>query len=62
MDRDVVALSDDVNDTLHVAKVKIGMDSLSVEVEGEVDDIDVSCAFAVTEETAFDTVGASEDT
>jgi hypothetical protein len=58
---EIVALGDNFNDGLDVAEVDFWVDTLCIEVESEVDEVDVSGAFAVTEEAALDTVGTAED-
>ena len=58
MDRDLVALLDNVDDRVDVAEVDVGRHTLSVEVQGKGDKIDVSSSFAVSKEGALDTVGA----
>lgn len=61
MDREIIALCDDVDDMLKIAEVEIRVDALGVEVQGEVDEIDVAGTFAVSEQTALDSVATSKE-
>lgn len=61
VDREIVTLGDDVDDMLKVAEVEIRVDALGVEVQGEVDEIDVAGTFAVSEQTALDSVATSKE-
>lgn len=60
MDREIVALRDDVDDMLEVTKVEIRVDALCIEVESEIDEVDIAGTFAVSEQTALDSVTTSE--
>lgn len=56
------AFDDCVDDGEHVGKVKIGYNSLRVEIHGKGNEIDVPRPLAVAEDGAFDPVGAGEHT
>lgn len=49
MNRQVIALRDDVDDRLDITEVDVGMNALSVQVKSEVHEIDVACAFSIAE-------------
>lgn len=55
---DFGAVFNGVNDGGDVGEVDIGVDALGVEVECEGDKVNITGAFAVAEETTFDTVSA----
>ena len=52
----VVAGSDDIDDTLQIAKVEVRCNTLGVEVESEVHNVDVSGPFAVSKQTTLNTI------
>ena len=62
MDGEVSAGGNDVDDGLDIAEVQLGVDTLGIELQSESDQVDASCAFAVAEETALDTITAREKT
>ena len=51
--RQVVAFADDVDDVVHAAEIKAGVDALAVEVHGHNHDVHIASAFAVTKQGAF---------
>jgi hypothetical protein len=59
MDREVVTLSDDVDDALYIAEVDVGVDTLGVEVESKIDEVDVAGAFSVAKQASLNTIGAT---
>lgn len=61
MDRKIIALRDDVDDALDIAKIQVRMDALSVEIECEVDNVDVSRAFTVAEQATFYSIRACKN-
>lgn len=60
VDRQLVACSNDVADSLNVAKVHARGDALRVQVHGKVDEVDVAGAFPVAEQAAFNSVCAGQ--
>lgn len=62
MDWKVITLRDNVYCSLQVAKVEIWRYTLGIEVQSEGDEINISGSFAISEETAFNTVSSSQDT
>jgi hypothetical protein len=57
----VVALGDGLDRLEQAGEVEVGMDALGVEVDAEGDEVDVSGALAVAEETAFYTVATGKE-
>ena len=62
MDRKVVALGYCVNDGLpvEIAKIKVRVNALRIEVQREVDEINISRTLAIAKETAFNTLPSCE--
>lgn len=60
MDGEVVALRHDFDDSVEIGEVNFGVDTLSIEVQGQVHQVDVACALPVTEQTPLDAIGTSE--
>jgi hypothetical protein len=58
----VIALSDNINNILNVAEFDVGVDPLRIIVQGEIDEVDVPCAFPVSKEAAFYAVCSSKNT
>src|SRR5277367_2406730 len=50
----------DVADTIDIAKIKAGMNALSVHVQRDSHDIDIAGALAVSKKRSFDPLGASQ--
>jgi hypothetical protein len=61
MHGEVVALSDNVNDTMNITKVEIRGNTLGVQIQSKVDQVNIACTFAVSEQTAFDALAACKD-
>lgn len=61
MHRQLIALRDDVDDRLDVAKVDIWRDTLRVQVESDLYEIDIAGALAIPEQTAFHSLRPCED-
>jgi len=59
---DVGASGNDLDAFLQVGEVQFGADTLSVHVESESDQVDVSGTFTVSEETTFNSVGTCHET
>jgi hypothetical protein len=62
MNRQVIALGDNVNNVLDVAEIDIRVDSLSVIVQGEIDEVDIPRTFPISKEAAFNTVCSGKNT
>ena len=62
VDGKIVARSHDVNDGLNVAEVDLGMNTLGIQVESEVDEVDIACSLSVSEQAAFHTIGTRKNT
>lgn len=60
VDRHVVARRDDVDHGFDVAEVDARRDTLRVQVQGEVDEVNIASALPVTKQTAFNSVCARE--
>lgn len=58
MNRDLVGLLDNVDDSIDVGKVDFGVNTLGVEVQRQSDEVDVPGSFAISEKGAFDAVCA----
>jgi hypothetical protein len=53
MDGQVIALSDNVDNTLNVAEFDVRVDTLRVVVQSEIDEVDVPCALPLSKKAAF---------
>ena len=60
MDRKVVALGYCVHDGLEIAKVEARVNTLHIEVQCEVDEMNISRMLAIAKQTAFNTLPSSE--
>ena len=58
MDRQLRAVFDRARDLVDLREIETGMNALTVEIERQRHEIDIAGAFAMTEETAFDAIGA----
>ena len=60
VDGELVAIFDRRDDLVDVAEIEAGVQPLRVHVERQRDEIDIAGSLAITEQTAFDSVGARE--
>lgn len=61
MNREIIALRDDVDNTLDIAKVQVRLDALSVEIERKVDNVNVSRPLAVAKQATLYSIGACKN-
>jgi len=52
----LVALGNNIDDSLDIAEIDVRADALRVQVESDLDQIDIACPFAISEKTAFDSL------
>jgi len=56
MDGEVIALYHCIDDALEIAEVQAGVDALRIEIQGKIDEVNVSCPFTISEEAAFNAI------
>ena len=61
MNRQVIALGDNVDNTLNVVEIDVWVDALCVVVQGEIDEVDVACTLPVSKEATFNAVCSSKN-
>lgn len=61
MNRNIGTSRNDFDALFQVREVQLGADTLSVHIQGEGDEVDVSSSFTVSKETPFDSVGTGHE-
>jgi acid stress-induced BolA-like protein IbaG/YrbA len=60
MNRNACKLSDEIDGISEVTKIQSGGDPLRIQIEGQVHNINIACAFSVSKQATIYTLGASE--
>jgi len=62
MDREIITSGDSVDHTLEIVEIEVRLDSLGIQVEGEINEVNVARSFSVSEETTLNAITACKDT
>lgn len=60
MDRNVVALRHDFDDSIDVGEVNFRVDALGVKVQGKIDQVNIACTLSVSEQTTLDAISTGK--